>query len=61
MGEAVKKGLIPEGASPYFIKKYVELDLKDKVNKFKEELFFQYGEQNVGNKLTKEHLISFII
>ena len=46
MGEAVKKGLIPEGASPYFIKKYVELDLKDKVINLKKNCF-----SNTVNKM----------
>lgn len=48
--EAVNKGLIPEGANPYFVKKYLELDLKNKAVDFKETLFYEYGQQKLQNR-----------
>ena len=45
--KAVKDGTIPAGASPEFINKWVQLDLKRKAREFKTGLFAQYNEQNV--------------
>lgn len=47
--QAVKDGLIPEGANPYFIKHYVKLDLENQASEFNNFLFYEYGEQLIGN------------
>ena len=47
--EAVANGQIKEGANPYFIKQYLELDLKNKATAFKDKLFFEYGDQKLQN------------
>ena len=36
--EAVKKGLIPEGANPYFVEAYVQQELISKATQFKNQL-----------------------
>ncbi len=46
--EAVKKGLIPEGSNPYFIKQYLKLELEQKASDFTNELFLDYGDKNIA-------------
>jgi hypothetical protein len=47
--QAVKNGLIPEGANPYFIKHYLKLDLENQASDFNDYLFYEYGEKKLQN------------
>ena len=47
----VKAGKIPEGANPYYIKKYVENSLREKARIFNEELYIAYTDKGVDTQL----------
>ena len=45
--DAVKKGLIPKEANPYFVQKYQQLELNEKARQFKEKLSQEYINKGV--------------
>ena len=47
--EAVKKGLIKEGANPYFIEAYIQQELIQKATQFKDQLYLDYKNEGIVN------------
>lgn len=45
--DAVKQGLIPKEANPYFIQKYQQLELGEKARQFKDKLIQEYGKRGL--------------